>query len=50
MKKRVKWVGHVAHIAKRSAYRVVVGTLVGQNDLEDLGVDVGIILQWILQQ
>jgi hypothetical protein len=30
MKKRVKWVGHVAHIAtKISAYRVVVGTLIG---------------------
>jgi hypothetical protein len=38
--RRMKWVGHVAHMGeKNNAYRVLVGKLQGNRPLEDLGID-----------
>jgi hypothetical protein len=48
---RIRWAEHVACMEeRRGAYRVLVGKPEGQNHLEDLGVDRGIILRWIFKK
>ena len=48
--RRMRWEGHVARMGERSGvYRVLVGKPQGKNNLEDPGVDWGIILRWIFR-
>jgi hypothetical protein len=45
----MSWTGHVAGTGKmRNVYKIVVGKPEGKKPFEDLGVDTGIILKWIL--
>jgi hypothetical protein len=47
--RKVRLLGHVAHMEKmRSLYKILVGKPEGRYCLEDLGVNVRIILKWIL--
>jgi hypothetical protein len=47
----LRWAGHLACIEeRRSAYRVLVGTPEGMNQLKDPGVDRRIILKWIFEK
>ena len=39
--RRMRWAGYVARMGRRNAYRVLVETREGKNQLEDLGVDGG---------
>jgi hypothetical protein len=47
--RRVRWVGHVARIKKkkRNTYRILLLKLTERDQLEDLGLSVTIILEWI---
>jgi hypothetical protein len=46
----IKWMGHVAHMGKRSGlYRVLVGKPEGKSHFEDPGID-GRILRWIFRK
>jgi len=47
----MKWVGHVACVGERSAYRVLVGgNLRERYHLEEQGEDGRIILRWIFRK
>jgi hypothetical protein len=47
--RRMRWVRYVAHMGKmRNAHKIIVRKPEGKEHLEDLGVDVRIILEWIL--
>ena len=46
--RRMRWVGHVAHMGeRRGVYRVLLVKLEGKDHLEDSGIDGRIILRWI---
>ena len=46
--RRMRWVGHVAHMReRRGVYRVLLVKLEGKDHLEDPGIDGRIILRWI---
>ena len=48
--RRVRWVGHVAHIGeRRGVYRALVGKPEGKRPLGDPGVYGRIILRWIFR-
>jgi hypothetical protein len=48
---RMMCVGHVALMGKmRSAYQILIRKLKGRDHLGDLGIDVRIILKWILKE
>jgi hypothetical protein len=50
-KRRVRWVGHVAHLGEmRNAYKILSDSLKGRDHLEDLGMDGKIIFEWILEK
>jgi hypothetical protein len=45
----MRWVENVARMGEmRNAYNILTGKPEGKNHLEDPGVDVKIILKWIL--
>jgi hypothetical protein len=47
--RRMRWVGHVAHMGERRGfYRVLVGGPKGSDNWEDLGVGGSITLRWTL--
>jgi hypothetical protein len=47
----MRWSGHAARMGvRRGSYWVLVGKPGGQNHLEDLGVDKGIILKLVLKK
>jgi hypothetical protein len=47
----MRWAGNMANMGdRRGAYRVFVGRSKGKNHLENLGIDEGIILKWILKK
>jgi hypothetical protein len=47
----MRWAGNVANMGeRRGSYRVFVGRPEGKNHLENLGIDEGIILKWILKK
>jgi hypothetical protein len=50
IKSRTRWTGHVAHMSEmRNAYKVLVGKLERKRPIGvNLGIDVSIILEWIL--
>jgi len=49
--RRMKWLGHVAHMGKRKdAYRVLVVRPEGNNNLKFRGVDDRIILKWVFKK
>jgi hypothetical protein len=51
MKSRMRWVGHVARMEEmRNSYNILIGKSERKNHLEDLGIDGGIILEWILEK
>jgi len=42
-------VGHVPSMGEmRNSYEILVGKAEGENHLEDVGIDVKIIFEWIL--
>jgi hypothetical protein len=45
----MRWAGHVAHVREmRNAYKILDGKPERNRQLEDIGVDGKIILEWIL--
>jgi len=49
--RRIGWVGQVAHMGnRRGAYRILVGRPEGRDQLEDPGIDGGMILKWIFKK
>jgi hypothetical protein len=45
-----RWVGHVARMGKKGAYRVLIGRLRERDQLEDIDIDGRIILKWIFKK
>jgi hypothetical protein len=49
--RRMRWAGHVTRMEEmKNTYSTVVGKGEGKRHLEDLEVDGGIILNWILKK
>jgi hypothetical protein len=49
--RRMRWAGHVARIGElRYVYKILVEKHEGKSHSEDLGIDVRIILEWILRK
>jgi hypothetical protein len=48
--RRMRWVGHVARMGNRSAYRIWWGDLLERDHLEDPGVEGTITIKWILKK
>ena len=49
--RKMRWAGHVARIGeKRGVYKILVGKSEEKVQSEDPGVDVRIILRWILRK
>jgi hypothetical protein len=47
----VRGAGHVAHMGEaRKAYNISAGNPEGKRPLEEVGVDVSVIVEWILQK
>jgi len=49
--RRMRWVGHLAHMGERKGvYRVLVRNLRKRDHLEDPGIDRRIIIVWIIRK
>jgi hypothetical protein len=47
----MRWVGHTARMgAMRNIYNILIEKQNGRDHSEDLGVDVKIMLEWILEK
>jgi len=46
----VRWTGYVARVGEVNAYKICLESWKGRDQLEDLGIDGRIVLDWILEK
>jgi hypothetical protein len=46
--RRMRWAEHIERMREINTYNILVGRLESKNHSEDLDVDGGILLKWIL--